>query len=151
MPASADRGRDHLANERTFLAWVRTGVAFIVFGFAIGRFAVALTEISRIGGTHNTPGGVSLWLGVVSVLLGIGLVAVGWIRYDRTRKQIESGEFTVSVRLITIVTAATILLGLVMAAYLVFTKFTLTAKALRINTAAATAAPDRNSVISRPN
>ena len=38
---SANRARDHLANERTFLAWVRTGVAIVVFGFAIGRFAIA--------------------------------------------------------------------------------------------------------------
>jgi putative membrane protein len=39
-----NRARDHLANERTFLAWVRTGVATIVFGFAIGRFSIALRE-----------------------------------------------------------------------------------------------------------
>ena len=37
-----NRARDHLANERTFLAWLRTGVAIIVFGFAIGRFAIAM-------------------------------------------------------------------------------------------------------------
>ena len=38
----SNRARDHLANERTFLAWVRTSVAIVVFGFAIGRFAIAL-------------------------------------------------------------------------------------------------------------
>src|SRR5258706_12094194 len=38
-PDSPTRARDHLANERTFLAWLRTGVAVVVFGFAIGRFA----------------------------------------------------------------------------------------------------------------
>ena len=37
-----NRARDHLANERTFLAWVRTGAAIIVFGFAIGRFSIAI-------------------------------------------------------------------------------------------------------------
>ena len=42
MPDDANRARDHLANERTFLAWVRTGVAAVVFGFAIGRFSIAI-------------------------------------------------------------------------------------------------------------
>ena len=44
MPDNSNRARDHLANERTFLAWVRTGVATIVFGFAVGRFSIALQE-----------------------------------------------------------------------------------------------------------
>ena len=35
--ANPNRARDHLANERTFLAWVRTGAAIVVFGFAILR------------------------------------------------------------------------------------------------------------------
>jgi uncharacterized membrane protein YidH (DUF202 family) len=40
------RARDHLANERTFLAWVRTGIAIVVFGFAIGRFAIAMRQFA---------------------------------------------------------------------------------------------------------
>ena len=42
QPDNSTRARDHLANERTFLAWLRTGVAVVVFGFAIGRFAIAI-------------------------------------------------------------------------------------------------------------
>ena len=45
-----NRARDHLANERTFLAWLRTGVATIVFGFAIGRFSIALREFLKLQG-----------------------------------------------------------------------------------------------------
>jgi len=38
----ANHAREHLANERTFLAWLRTGIAIVVFGFAIARFAIAI-------------------------------------------------------------------------------------------------------------
>ena len=49
-----NRARDHLANERTFLAWVRTGVATIVFGFAIGRFSIALREFMKLQGYNSS-------------------------------------------------------------------------------------------------
>jgi len=45
--ADNNNARDHLANERTFLAWIRTGVATIVFGFAVGRFSIALQEFMQ--------------------------------------------------------------------------------------------------------
>jgi putative membrane protein len=46
--SNSNRARDHLANERTFLAWVRTGAAIVVFGFAIGRFSIALRQIAAL-------------------------------------------------------------------------------------------------------
>ena len=49
LESNANRARDHLANERTFLAWVRTGAAIVVFGFAIGRFAIALRQLVLAG------------------------------------------------------------------------------------------------------
>ena len=51
------RIREHLANEPTFLAWVRTGVAVVIFGFAIGRFAIAIQEFMRAEG-HPDGGSV---------------------------------------------------------------------------------------------
>jgi len=45
-----NRARDHLANERTFLAWVRTGAAIVVFGFAIGRFSIAMRQLTALQG-----------------------------------------------------------------------------------------------------
>jgi uncharacterized membrane protein YidH (DUF202 family) len=42
--------RDHLTNERTFLAWVRTSVAIVVFGFAICRFAIVIPQWMTIQG-----------------------------------------------------------------------------------------------------
>jgi putative membrane protein len=48
--SNPNRARDHLANERTFLAWVRTGVAIVVFGFAIGRFSLAMRQLTAFSG-----------------------------------------------------------------------------------------------------
>lgn len=57
MAPAADRVRDHLANERTFLAWLRTGVAMVVFGFAIGRFAIAIRQFMQTQGRVLPMGG----------------------------------------------------------------------------------------------
>jgi putative membrane protein len=64
--SNPNRARDHLANERTFLAWVRTGVATIVFGFAVGRFSIALREFMKMQGYNSTTPGLTTWLGIIS-------------------------------------------------------------------------------------
>lgn len=48
MESNRNRARDHLADERTFLVWVRTGAAIVVFGFAIGRFSIALRQLTAL-------------------------------------------------------------------------------------------------------
>ena len=44
------RAREHLANERTLLAWIRTAIALMGLGFVVARFGLFLREISAIGG-----------------------------------------------------------------------------------------------------
>ena len=87
------RARDHLANERTFLAWVRTGVAMVVFGFAIGRFAIAIRELLTLNGHVPRTAGLSVWFGVIAIVTGAVLVFAGLNRYRRTREQLDSGSF----------------------------------------------------------
>ncbi|GAC1654867.1 MAG: DUF202 domain-containing protein [Vulcanimicrobiaceae bacterium] len=73
---------DHLANERTFLAWVRTALAFIGFGFVIARFSVFMREFTQIGGHAAQPAhSLSDIFGVVMVLAGIVVGAFGAYRY----------------------------------------------------------------------
>ena len=89
-----NRARDHLANERTFLAWVRTGVATIVFGFAIGRFSIALREFMKVQGygAGSTPG-LTSWLGMVSTVAG------GLSRVHRDFQQMTSSNAAIAMRL----------------------------------------------------
>ncbi len=120
--ASADFNRtsDHLANERTFLAWVRTGIAIVVFGFAIGRFAIAIREFMQIQGHVSEGEGLSVWFGTIAIIGGVALTLAGWLRYRRTRAQLDSGHFAPAGFLIDLVGILVALFGLVLAAYLVF-------------------------------
>ena len=48
---------DHAANERTFLAWVRTGIAVIAFGFVIEKFNLFVLTLARTAGLGHRPAG----------------------------------------------------------------------------------------------
>jgi putative membrane protein len=78
------RARTHLANERTFLAWLRTGVTLIALGIAAAQFL-----------SHDTVPGVPLArvLATILIVTGVALVAVGAVRYSTGRERIERGSF----------------------------------------------------------
>ena len=124
MPDSSNpnRARDHLANERTFLAWLRTGVATIVFGFAIGRFSIALREFMKLQGQPSTTPGFTTWLGIISALGGVLLILAGLVRYRKTRMQLDSNTFEPAGYVIDLVSYSLGLLGLVLAGYLAYTE-----------------------------
>jgi putative membrane protein len=115
-----NRARDHLANERTFLAWVRTGAAIVIFGFAIGRFSIAIRQLTTFLGHPTRTVGVSVWMGAVAIVSGVLLVIAGLIRYRRTRMQLDSGTFEPAGFLLDLVTILTVLFGVGLAAYLVY-------------------------------
>ncbi len=116
-----NRARDHLANERTFLAWVRTGVAVVVFGFAIGRFAIAMRQLTQFEGHGQRTAGLSVWMGMSSILAGVVMVVAGLARYHKTRAQLDAGTFQPAGFLVDMVTILTVLFGLVLAGYLIYT------------------------------
>ena len=127
-PATSDnpnRARDHLANERTFLAWVRTGVAIVVFGFAIGRFAIAIRQWMQMQGHVSRTAGFSVWFGTIAIAAGVLLTLAGLFRYRRTRAQLESGSFEPAGFVIDLVGILTALFGLALAAYLVYVELRL--------------------------
>ncbi len=119
-PDSSTRARDHLANERTFLAWVRTGVAVVVFGFALGRFALAIRELLQMQGQVPHTAGASVWFGIVAIVGGVVLVWAGLNRYRQTRTQLDNANFQPAGFLIDLVGILTILFGLALAGYLVY-------------------------------
>ncbi|MGC2451002.1 MAG: DUF202 domain-containing protein [Candidatus Sulfotelmatobacter sp.] len=115
-----NRARDHLANERTFLAWVRTGAAIVVFGFAIGRFSIALRQLTALQGHPLHRSGLSVWMGATSIVLGVVLVVAGLFRYRKTRQRLDEGTFEPAGFVLDLVTILTVLFGLVLAAYLIY-------------------------------
>ena len=74
--------REHLANERTFLAWIRSGASLVSFGLAVTQFEVAFD----VGG-----------FGLALLALGCLTLVVGMIQFFRTHRQLTTGEFTPSV------------------------------------------------------
>jgi inner membrane protein YidH len=77
------RTRDYLANRRTLLAWVRTGVSLIGFGLVIERFAA-----------ETNPTGVSVVFGVALAVLGCIALVVGMVDFIRTRRDIAEENLT---------------------------------------------------------
>lgn len=81
---------DHFANERTFLAWVRTGIALIGFGFVIAKFAIFIDLIKG----QKAVGGPSVTYGEIMIILGGFVIAYGIYNYLRNEKDLEKGTYT---------------------------------------------------------
>jgi putative membrane protein len=118
--SNPNRARDHLANERTFLAWVRTGIATIVFGFAIGRFSIALREFLKMQGYGAATPGLTTWLGIISTVGGVLLIFAGLSRYRKTKVQLDSNTFEPAGFVIDLVSYVLGIFGLVLAGYLAY-------------------------------
>ena len=118
MPDTDTRAREHLANERTFLAWIRTGLAMIVFGFALGRFGVALHQFMEMQGRMQKTTGMSVWFGMISIVAGVVMVLMGLMRYRTTKTQLESGTFQPAGFAIDVIAVVATLLGAALAGYL---------------------------------
>ena len=80
VPEEIGGVRDHLANERTQLAWLRSGANVMVVGLAVARFG---------GDGDITP--TSLAAGAVLVLAGVFLVAFGTYRYRWVARELQQG------------------------------------------------------------
>ncbi len=111
---------EHLANERTFLAWVRTSIATISLGFVIARFSFWLREIAIATGEKvqipNT--GLSLPIGLGMVAFGALMTLMAILRYYDIRRSIEQGAAHPRPVLIVITTGVVILLAVVLIVYL---------------------------------
>lgn len=118
-PVNPNRARDHLANERTFLAWLRTGMSAVIFGFAIGRFGLAIRQIEETEGHHLQGTGLSVWVGMLSIAAGILMVATGLIRYRRIRTQLDKEEFEPAGSIVDLLAVVSAIFALALGGYLV--------------------------------
>jgi putative membrane protein len=112
---------DHLANERTFLAWIRTSIAVISLGFVIARFSFWLDQLALSTGQHIQlqRTGLSLPIGLGMMGFGALLTILSAVRYRRINQSIERGEVYSSQSLIWLVTVLTVVLAVILIVYLV--------------------------------
>ncbi|MGH9836390.1 MAG: YidH family protein [Blastocatellia bacterium] len=104
---------EHLANERTHLAYIRTAIALISFGITINRFSLYLLqsqvlpeERARHGMLRDAEN-----VGFGMVLTGLGLIALAMIRFLRVDKEIDRGEFRTNRVMVWILSAAALIIG----------------------------------------
>lgn len=83
--------RVYLAVERTFLAWVRTALALMGFGFVVARFGLFLREIAQVHQPYK--GSFSLPIGIALIVLGIIVSLSATLRYRRYIRSIDEGRF----------------------------------------------------------
>jgi putative membrane protein len=82
-----------LASERTLLAWVRTGLGLMGFGFVVSRFGLFLRELEAARQVPASPStGLSLPIGVALVVLGVAAALLGGWQHARRLSRLDRGE-----------------------------------------------------------
>lgn len=109
-----DRQREHQANERTFLAWLRTSIALIGFGFAIARFGLFLRQLQATL-TQQSPTAHPVFnsenLGLGLVIFGIvAILGAAW-NYNQVFWQIERGNYRPNRLMVWIMTGVVVAFG----------------------------------------
>ena len=91
-PPPAGDPRIPLAAERTLLAWIRTGLALMGFGFVVARFGLFLHELAAVRQAPMPHGGGSLWIGIALVALGIIVLVVAAARFREYSATLSTGR-----------------------------------------------------------
>lgn len=113
MPEHVPDPRVYFAAERTVLAWLRTGIAIMAFGFVVARFGLFLRLLQGQGG--SMPGhGPSSYLGAALVALGVVATAGGVVQYQRFCRTIPTSDrpASSSPRLVFAVSWALVVMGI---------------------------------------
>jgi putative membrane protein len=113
---------EHLANERTYLAYLRTSVSLMSFGLAINRLSLYLEQLRDVSGSRRFGSAMvgSERLGIAMVLLGMALLVWASIYYSRVFQQIEAQDFRPIRRSIFVLTWLVLIAGLGTVVWLFF-------------------------------
>ncbi len=110
-----DRVRDHLANERTFLAWLRTGVAAMGLGIVIAKLRYIL------GANYPASGGIvhAANIGIIFALVGISTIIFSVFFFLQIRSQIRTRTYVSKTKWVLGSAIIMVALGLIILWYLI--------------------------------
>ncbi len=114
---------DHLANERTFLAWIRTSISLMGFGFVIVKFAVFIRQMAMMVGDaspQTNPRGSAV-VGVVMVAFGALVAIFGYIQFRKVEKRIDAEDYRPSSSLSLLITICILIVSILLMLYLIRT------------------------------
>ena len=117
--------RDRLANERTFLAWVRTSISIMAFGFVVEKFAFFIKRLSYFFGEAKNihlPPASSDWssvFGIVLVAMGAIMGVLAFFRYKTIEREIDEDSYQPSILLDILVAIGIITIGIFVIFYMI--------------------------------
>lgn len=116
-----ENARDHLANERTLLAWVRTSIGIMAFGFVVVKFSLFVKQISLLLGKNSSipQHGYSSIIGIFLVAVGAILLVLSYIKYKQTEKQLKNDSFQSSTTLVISVIIVILIINILLILYLI--------------------------------
>ena len=116
--------RDHLANERTYLAWIRTSIGIMAFGFVIEKFALFLKNLQYFirdstSPEISSPPGYSTIIGIILVVMGALMGMLSFIRYKKVEQEINEGTYNPSLLLDILVALGLLIVGIFLIFYMI--------------------------------
>ena len=91
-PQAPHDPRVFFAAERTLLAWIRTGLSLMAFGFVVARFGLFLRELTTLSGGPIAATGTSPWFGASLVAFGAAVIIGAMLVHIRTIRRLKRGE-----------------------------------------------------------
>src|ERR1700751_212110 len=86
---------DYLAAERTLLAWLRTGLALMGFGFVVARFGLFLQQLQNLQPAPTVQHyGLSLWFGTALIAAGVAVNLISGFRHFRLVRMLDRDQVT---------------------------------------------------------
>jgi putative membrane protein len=124
MDESGKDPRVYMAAERTFLAWIRTGLALMGFGFVVARFGLFLRALSVVAQPVPQTTHFSVWVGTALVLIGVAVNVLAALHHVRLVRDLNRGVASFDRPSALAISVALVLaaVGIAMAVYLAFVR-----------------------------